>query len=164
MSALPPKADMCGALAHVRFGPKADSCTATNNNLFDQKNGAMDPLRYPMPRLVLRRCLFPLDENRVTICGTDIFDRMCRCDRYRPHSAGFGRGCSARRLSVWPKDLACTVVRVINDRRNWMRVKLVVNAFLPNRVNHTKVLVFENDLIDIRVPLVRGWRVLRHGG
>jgi hypothetical protein len=24
MSALPPKADMCGALAHVRFGPKAD--------------------------------------------------------------------------------------------------------------------------------------------
>src|SRR5262245_40971871 len=25
MSALPPKADMCGALAHVRFGPKADN-------------------------------------------------------------------------------------------------------------------------------------------
>ena len=24
MSALPPKADMCGALAHVRFVPKAD--------------------------------------------------------------------------------------------------------------------------------------------
>jgi hypothetical protein len=24
MSALPPKADMCGARAHVRFGPKAD--------------------------------------------------------------------------------------------------------------------------------------------
>src|SRR5262245_50321378 len=28
MTALPPKADMCGALAHVCFGPKADSCTA----------------------------------------------------------------------------------------------------------------------------------------
>src|SRR5262245_11664270 len=28
MSALPPKADMCGALRHVCFGPKADSCTA----------------------------------------------------------------------------------------------------------------------------------------
>jgi len=28
-----------------------------------------------------------------------------------------------------------------------MRVKLVVNAFLPNRVDHTKVLVFENHLI-----------------
>jgi len=24
MSALPPKADMCGALAHVRYGPIAD--------------------------------------------------------------------------------------------------------------------------------------------
>ena len=24
MSALPPKADMCGALVYVRFGPKAD--------------------------------------------------------------------------------------------------------------------------------------------
>jgi hypothetical protein len=24
MSALPPKADMCGVLAHVCFGPKAD--------------------------------------------------------------------------------------------------------------------------------------------
>jgi hypothetical protein len=24
MSALPPKADICSALAHVRFGPKAD--------------------------------------------------------------------------------------------------------------------------------------------
>jgi len=30
MSALPPKADMCSALAHVRFGPKADmSCNGT---------------------------------------------------------------------------------------------------------------------------------------
>src|SRR5262249_40572809 len=28
MSALPPKADMCSALAYVCFGPKADSCTA----------------------------------------------------------------------------------------------------------------------------------------
>src|SRR5262249_6103946 len=28
MSALPPKADMCSALADVCFGPKADSCCA----------------------------------------------------------------------------------------------------------------------------------------
>jgi len=28
MSALPPQADMCGALAGVRFVPQADSCTA----------------------------------------------------------------------------------------------------------------------------------------
>ena len=29
MSALPPKADMCGATSHIRFGPKADICSAT---------------------------------------------------------------------------------------------------------------------------------------
>src|SRR5215510_7286332 len=28
MSALPPRADMCSALAHVCYGPKADSCGA----------------------------------------------------------------------------------------------------------------------------------------
>jgi hypothetical protein len=30
MSALPPKADIRSALADVRFGPKADSCSAAN--------------------------------------------------------------------------------------------------------------------------------------
>jgi hypothetical protein len=29
MSALPPKADMCGAMSNIRYGPIADSCTAT---------------------------------------------------------------------------------------------------------------------------------------
>jgi len=28
MSALPPKADMCGAIVHVRYGPIADICGA----------------------------------------------------------------------------------------------------------------------------------------
>ena len=28
MSALPPKADMCSALVHVRFVPRADICTS----------------------------------------------------------------------------------------------------------------------------------------
>jgi hypothetical protein len=40
MSALPPKADMCVALAYVRFGPKADSCAAANS-LFDHPVGAL---------------------------------------------------------------------------------------------------------------------------
>jgi len=31
MSALPPIADMCGATRDVRFGPKADSCSAAND-------------------------------------------------------------------------------------------------------------------------------------
>jgi len=37
MSALPPKADMCGALAHVRFVPIADIVL-----LFDQLVGARE--------------------------------------------------------------------------------------------------------------------------
>jgi hypothetical protein len=32
MSALPPKADMCGALANVRFGPIADIADCVINN------------------------------------------------------------------------------------------------------------------------------------
>src|SRR5262245_2313953 len=40
MSALPPKADMCGAARDVRFGPKADSCSAAKKkSLFDQLVG-----------------------------------------------------------------------------------------------------------------------------
>jgi hypothetical protein len=35
MSALPPKADMYSATAHVCFGPIADSCGATKGTLFD---------------------------------------------------------------------------------------------------------------------------------
>ena len=37
MSALPPKADMCGALAHVRYGPIADI-----GQLSDQLIGAVE--------------------------------------------------------------------------------------------------------------------------
>jgi hypothetical protein len=36
MSALPPKADMCGATMDVRFGPIADSCGAAKGSFFDQ--------------------------------------------------------------------------------------------------------------------------------
>src|SRR5262245_39056707 len=39
MSALPPKADMCGARGYVRFGPGADSCGATKRSLFDHLVG-----------------------------------------------------------------------------------------------------------------------------
>jgi hypothetical protein len=40
MSALHPKADMCGALAHVGFGPKADIMTNLDRQLFDHFVGA----------------------------------------------------------------------------------------------------------------------------
>ena len=44
MSALPPKADMCGALGHVRFVPIADSCAAVKSivMLFDHLVGAAE--------------------------------------------------------------------------------------------------------------------------
>jgi len=38
MSALHPKADMCGALADVRFGPKADMCSAKRHVRFTPKS------------------------------------------------------------------------------------------------------------------------------
>jgi CRISPR/Cas system CSM-associated protein Csm3 (group 7 of RAMP superfamily) len=45
MSALPPKADMCGALADVCFGPIADSCSAANKPLFDHLVGTGEQRR-----------------------------------------------------------------------------------------------------------------------
>src|SRR5262245_41819727 len=44
MSAITPKADMCGATRDVRFGPKADSCTAAKESLVDHLVGAGEQL------------------------------------------------------------------------------------------------------------------------
>src|SRR5262249_4209226 len=49
MSALPPKADMCGANRNVRFGPKADSCAAAILS-FDQR---VDEPRQPSRAVIL---------------------------------------------------------------------------------------------------------------
>jgi hypothetical protein len=40
MSALPPKADIADRDRHVRFVPKADSCSAAKSSLFDHFVGA----------------------------------------------------------------------------------------------------------------------------
>ena len=45
MSALPPKADMCSAQAHVRFVPIADSCTATNRKTASRRS-LRSPIRF----------------------------------------------------------------------------------------------------------------------
>jgi hypothetical protein len=39
MSAFPPKADMCDALADVCFGPKADICAAIRHVRFTPESG-----------------------------------------------------------------------------------------------------------------------------
>jgi hypothetical protein len=41
MSALPPKADMCGATSDVRFGSKADMCGARAHVRFTPESGHM---------------------------------------------------------------------------------------------------------------------------
>src|SRR5215831_4469976 len=48
MSALPPKADMCGALVNVCFGPEADSCSAAKRTAIQSprrraRGGCMAP-------------------------------------------------------------------------------------------------------------------------
>ena len=44
MSALPPKADMCGANSEVRFGSKADICNAKWHVRFTPKSGPLPAL------------------------------------------------------------------------------------------------------------------------
>jgi hypothetical protein len=45
------KADMCGAQAHVRFGPIADSCTAANGGLVAVRRASVPaPAVGPLPR------------------------------------------------------------------------------------------------------------------
>jgi hypothetical protein len=63
MSALPPKADMCSALAHVRYGPIADSCTAANS-----------PIRSPRElwqstRIGFRRSILSWETSRDPVSG-----------------------------------------------------------------------------------------------
>jgi hypothetical protein len=45
MSALPPKADIRERVLDVRFGPKADSCSAAKSVLFDHLIGAREHCR-----------------------------------------------------------------------------------------------------------------------
>src|SRR5262245_40424282 len=65
MSALPPKADMCGATRDVRFGPKADSCSAAKRSLFDHLVGAGENRRWNCQAERLGR--FKIDHQLVFI-------------------------------------------------------------------------------------------------
>jgi hypothetical protein len=57
----------------------------------------------------------------------------------------------------------CAVGESVNNRWNRMRVRLVLRTFFPSRGNYTKVVVFKNNLIDVRIGLERGRRILRRG-
>src|SRR5262245_24535317 len=63
MSALPPKADMCGAIANVCFGPIADSSNAANGHysinssaIVRKFGGIVRPSALAVARLMTRRC------------------------------------------------------------------------------------------------------------
>jgi hypothetical protein len=90
MSALPPKADMCGATRDVRFGPIADSCTAAILSLFDHQVGAAKQRkRYRLgwdagPVGALATDQFPLDERDVqTTFGEHAGAVLPRANRHR---------------------------------------------------------------------------------
>jgi hypothetical protein len=55
MSALPPKADMCSAAVHVRFGPIAD-ITQVTGRCHQLGSGCKEQTRANCPALTLRRC------------------------------------------------------------------------------------------------------------
>jgi hypothetical protein len=69
----------------------------------------------------------------------DVLSGVRRDDGYRKCGTGFAIGWRGRSLSVWPIDQACAVGNVINDRRNWMRVKLVVKQTFA--LNNFRVIV-----------------------
>ena len=50
MSALPPKADMCSALAYVRFGPRADADVSANRWLIRQAYRRVEQVRPGLQR------------------------------------------------------------------------------------------------------------------
>ena len=70
MSALPPKADMCSALAYVRFGPIADIRFGKASN--NETLGAGDQFQAAWPNALVTRSL-----RRST---------LARCVRFAPNS------------------------------------------------------------------------------
>src|SRR5262245_57718387 len=56
MSALPPKADMCGALGYVCFGPKADAEASANRWLIRRAYRRVKQVRPGLQRQSLSQC------------------------------------------------------------------------------------------------------------
>src|SRR5215510_10473938 len=105
MSALPPKADTCSALAHVRFGPIADSCAAQKRSLFDDliSDGEHTRRNSEADRLCGREVYYELEfgglQHRqvgglgaleyVTAVDADLTKNICEVDSVAHQTAGF---------------------------------------------------------------------------
>src|SRR6516225_3487409 len=81
MCALPPKADMCGAVADVRFGPEADSCTAAKSYLVTSSARAKYCQTIPKSIYLAAMCPVGLVRSQYATRGENpaIFWRGIRC-------------------------------------------------------------------------------------
>jgi hypothetical protein len=78
MSALPPKADICSALAHVRFGPKADIGRELIEKIKDRSRRLRDQNRLRV-RIRVRRLGNPgyqFAETATKLSIKDVFDAV----------------------------------------------------------------------------------------
>ena len=104
-----PKADIAQSRLDVRFVPKADICSAAKEPRFDHPVGTRATLAVqtlvsltekwgngspPLPHAApcIARCLLALDENLVTVRGTDVLSGVRGDDGHRKCGTGFAIG------------------------------------------------------------------------
>jgi hypothetical protein len=89
MSALPPIADMCSALAHVRFGSKADMCSAPTHVRFtpnsDRERGFPQKVMSALP-LKADMCSAVVDVRFGPIADIQTIQGICAPPIGRPSS------------------------------------------------------------------------------
>jgi hypothetical protein len=86
MSALPPKADMCGATSDVRFGPKADISQSTAPFVIESGTGSevRQPLRYTIVGGLLVSQILSLNTTAVIYLTLDRLHRRAAAVMYVP--------------------------------------------------------------------------------
>src|SRR5262249_56992611 len=80
MSALPPKADICSAVADVRYGPKADICSAKPHVRFSPKADIICGRALSASRQQVQETLtvFPAGYRRQTSSRSEVGYRQAR--------------------------------------------------------------------------------------
>ena len=95
MSALPPKADIVERDRHVRFVPKADSCSAANSTLFDHLVGS--GLQCQRAASILQR--EPSERRRLQVVALEAHDAN---EHLRSHREIVRIGGAARLAALAP--------------------------------------------------------------
>src|SRR5262245_53528213 len=113
MSALPPKADMCSALAHVCYGPKADiavNYSITSSARASTAGGTVRPSALVLLRLMINLTLVGACTDRHASAGAD---EVSTC-----HQPQDRQGVGSRRACASPA-----------DRRRGDRLNVGMSAF-----------------------------------